>query len=598
MKRRSPSSSATGAGRFAPRLLAPRLFAPQILAPWALAAALALGGCGDEPGIADAPAETAGRGGSWLDASPETVVAQDRLGPLTWGEVDAYILGLEPSRRWPGSREPTAWLQELVRRAALDRLLLEEARLIGVDQDPELQELERELRRFAYSTAYLAAHSKAAPPSPEDIERLYEAQKERFQAPERRRVFNLFRRFEGREKEAVRREVEALRERALAGENFEQLAREHSESETRHRGGEIGFVSRGHFSEELDELIFGLEPEVPSRAVTTADGAHLFVVSTVLEARNFALEDVRPLLAQELAARRQLQSLRETAAEAVPEFEQARTVPQEEVARLVRSGQGQAVLFELGDYRLTVAELRARVATIAQRLGGARPADLVAQVFGETIYREILYQHALADDSFEAPTAELERAETRQLIDYFTSQKLEIWIDAQQEMVQRHYDRNVLRFAAPPRLDVTRLLVPRGEEPMARITELETALEDLDGGTLGLEQLAERLGGRVDALEAKTPAELAAQNPGARRFATLLKVGEHSPPLQVGESLMMLRVDSRQEPVERPLALVRDAVVASLVQQRGAQAFASMRAELLEEAGFELRADAIADLLG
>ncbi|MEM9595995.1 MAG: peptidyl-prolyl cis-trans isomerase [Acidobacteriota bacterium] len=532
-----------------------------------------------------------------LDAPADTVVAEDRLGPLRWGEVDAFALSLGPERRWPGTGDPAGWLRELTRRAAFDRLLLEEAERLGLGEDTEVRRLDRALRRMAYSNAYLASRAVVEPPTEDEIARLYEDQKERFQAPERRKVFNIFLRFEGRDREDVLRELEAIRGRVLAGESFESLARELSESETRHRGGEIGFVSRGHFSEDFDELVFGLQPEVPSPVVSTAAGAHLFLVSIVLEARNFSLEDARPLLEQELLSRVFLKTLGETAS-AVPEFAEVRRLPAAEVASALQTGHPDAVVFTLGEFELTVDQFRRELELLTRQLGAARPPELAEMALDEIVFQEVIYQHVLKESDLEVPTEELEQAQRRQLADLLAERKLEAWVGGQDHLVRQHYERNAMRFALPPRLDVSRLGVPKGPGALDRLTRLEQAVGELDAGAVQLETLAASLGGRVESLGARTPAQLAARDAGAVPFLTRLRAGEHSPPFQTGEELVILRIDGRREPEERPLAAVRPAVVRSLVEQQGAELFAEMRAEMLQEASFQLDEGAIAELLG
>ncbi|MEO1088667.1 MAG: peptidylprolyl isomerase, partial [Acidobacteriota bacterium] len=350
-------------------------------------------------------------------------------------------------------------------------------------------------------------------------------------------------------------------------------------------------------SKDFDDLVFGLEVDVPSPGVSTKDGGHLFLVSNILEARSLQLDDVRPLLLQTWRAGRTLQRLRDAAAD-FPLAAEAKAAGPQAVAAALRSQRRQSVVLEVGEFQLTAGGLYDLIRRTARLLGPQRPPDLARLLLDEIRHREVLYQQLRDDPAFEPPTEQIEITRRRQLIDFFGEQRLESWLDRQPALVQAHYDANVGRFSSPPRLDVTRLAVPRGDRDAAVMAELEAAVDRLDGGEITLETLAESLGGEISQLRAKTPAQLAAGDPGVRRFATLLRPGEHSPPITAAEQFVALRLDARQEPTERPLATVRDAVIRHYIDERGAAAFTQMSADLLREAEYEPLDGVFAGLVG
>ncbi|MEM1179394.1 MAG: peptidyl-prolyl cis-trans isomerase [Acidobacteriota bacterium] len=557
-----------------------------------------LSGCGGgAPPAAPAEDAKAGAAFGFTDADPGTVLASDRLGAITWGDVDAFILQLGPDRRWPTSTSPGEWLKGLTRRVAIDRLLHDEAALVGADQDPEFKKRERSILRTAYSNAYLATLPPDAPPDDDVLAELYEEHRDEFNSPERRRVLNLFKRWTGEDRGPVLEELEGFRQRLVAGENFETLAREHSDSETRHRGGLIGFVQRGHFTADFDALVFGLEVNVPSQVVSTKDGGHLFAVTNVLEARSLGLEAVRPLLFQRWRAGRALERL-QNAAGALPLAADAERMAPRNVASVLQAQRRQTTVLKVGDFQLSAGDLYELVRQASRLLGPQRPPDLARVLLDEIEAREILYQTLRDDPAFEAPADQIDRTRRRQLIDYFGERRLASWLDRQPALMQAHYDSNIGRFSSPPRLDVTRLAVPRGAGDAEVMATLEAAVDRLDRGDDTLESLAEVLKGELSTRQSLTPAQLAAVDPGARPFATLLREGEHSPPISSPSHFVILRLDRRQEPVERPLAMVRDAVTRHYIDTRGAEAFSQMSEALLEDAGFQPDEAAIGGLLG
>jgi hypothetical protein len=77
--------------------------------------------------------------------------------------------------------------------------------------------------------------------------------------------------------EGVREAIEALRTRIVeGGENFETVAREHSQDRrTAARGGDMGFFGRGATVPPFEEAAYALEPGEVSEPVQTSDGWHI-----------------------------------------------------------------------------------------------------------------------------------------------------------------------------------------------------------------------------------------------------------------------------------------------------------------------------------
>ncbi|MEM7587468.1 MAG: peptidyl-prolyl cis-trans isomerase, partial [Acidobacteriota bacterium] len=388
---------------------------------------------------------------------------------------------------------------------------------------------------------------------------------------------------------------ESLRERAQAGESFELLAREHSESETRHDGGRLGLVPRGRFPADFDRVVFALEVGTPSRAVRTADGVHLFLVTHVLEAQSFSFEDVRRVIARELEGQRR-EKLLERVSRDLPLPENPIVFEREELESRLRTANARTILLQLGDFQLTASQLQAHLVELRRQLGARQEPDLALRLVDEIRHREIIYQHVLREGLPEIAQDMLERERRRQLIEHYSRQKLARFVEAQPERIQQHFERNALRFAAPPRAHIRRLEVPLQRGAPGLMARLEEARLELDDGLLTLEQLASELDGTLQDLGLVTAAQLQTVDRRATRFAFQLEAGEHSPPYQVGQTLVLFQVAERHEPVPRPLSAVRDQVISDYLGQNASTIFGEVTETLLAEAEFELFHDRLTDV--
>uniref|UniRef100_UPI004055ED00 SurA N-terminal domain-containing protein n=1 Tax=Candidatus Electronema sp. TaxID=2698783 RepID=UPI004055ED00 len=77
-------------------------------------------------------------------------------------------------------------------------------------------------------------------------------------------------------KTAARQKAEAVRRRALAGENFQELARRHSELPSAADGGDIGLFKADEMAPHMREAVTALKPGGISPVVETSESLMLF----------------------------------------------------------------------------------------------------------------------------------------------------------------------------------------------------------------------------------------------------------------------------------------------------------------------------------
>lgn len=98
----------------------------------------------------------------------------------------------------------------------------------------------------------------------------------------------------------MRRGLEAVRQRALKGEDFRALAREFSKDSDAQQGGDLGFLARGNLSDAMDSVVFRLKPGEISEVFDAPASIHLF---KALEERPQPASEARPVIAEILRNR-------------------------------------------------------------------------------------------------------------------------------------------------------------------------------------------------------------------------------------------------------------------------------------------------------
>jgi parvulin-like peptidyl-prolyl isomerase len=112
------------------------------------------------------------------------------------------------------------------------------------------------------------------------------------------------------------REILALREQALGGEEFARLADQHSDDPlTGPLGGDMGIVSAGQLDPGIAEALEDLQDGEISLPVRTEQGWHIFLVKRTISARQqwtmVAFEETRERVVQELRRRGHVQEFLE-----------------------------------------------------------------------------------------------------------------------------------------------------------------------------------------------------------------------------------------------------------------------------------------------
>jgi parvulin-like peptidyl-prolyl isomerase len=207
------------------------------------------------------------------------------------------------------------------------------------------------------------------------------------------------------QRDSLRAQLEGIRQRAVAGESFAELARRYSQDPaTAPAGGDLGSFSRGEMVKPFEDAAFALEPGEISQVVESPYGFHLIQV-TDREAPNFEAvrETFRDRTQTERAVRAEstyVAGLEERATPATAEsaLEVVREVAKDPSARLSgRAARRSLVSFDGGAF--TVGELQfflqGRDRQYRERVAAA-PDEQLEELLRGLVQRELLVAEARA----------------------------------------------------------------------------------------------------------------------------------------------------------------------------------------------------------
>ena len=127
--------------------------------------------------------------------------------------------------------------------------------------------------------------------TPEDVHRYYDEHIDEYTQPAQVRIRHIFRPLSPAASEREEQETVALvhhvRQRALGGENFGNLAGQYSLGPGADSGGDLGYFERGQMPEGIEQVAFSLENGDISQPFRTNSGMHLLKVE---DKRNAGLQ--------------------------------------------------------------------------------------------------------------------------------------------------------------------------------------------------------------------------------------------------------------------------------------------------------------------
>jgi parvulin-like peptidyl-prolyl isomerase len=511
--------------------------------------------------------------------------------------LDQFIVErLAEERPVPGT-DLESWYRERISDYMIEAQLLKLARDEGLDQSPVFIARRASARSQIETELCLNYQTKQLPPiTRADLEAEYQRNLDNLNKPERRLVLHLYRRAgDEASRAAAEVELDGLRDRILQGDDFARLARAHSDSESRHRGGELGWLFRGELPEAFDNIVFGLDEGVPSRPLATADGVHLLFAQTVSPARDVSLIEALPVLREQILLQQVEARIKPLVESDTRDF----AMPdQATLLALLQSGDADALLLQDADYRLTVGAFRRHLAQLSDqqsRQNAARPAHpysvLQALRTREKLRRVCEQEGWLADAQL---TAAVTRWEREQLVSAQRRQELRDLAGSDEARLRLYHSQNPDQFSTPVSWNLRRLRIALDAQAGTTMVVLEKAAQN---NSASIEDLQATLGGVIDSLSSQRMSDLSQIAPKLPALIAPLQPGELSAPMRTLEHLEIYQLVSVEEPVTKRFEEAREQAITNFVRQHAAALYQRYVAQAFAAQPLFIDPDALAQLV-
>ncbi len=135
--------------------------------------------------------------------------------------------------------------------------------------------------------------------SPVEIAEFYEKHKKDFTTPKQIRLRSIFLSINGNTEE-IEQKANSIYEELQKGTKFIELVEKYSEAPNVVDSGDMGYIKRGSFRKEIEDIVFELEVGAITRPLKTSNGYYLFKVIGKKEAVIPTLETVQEQIRNKL----------------------------------------------------------------------------------------------------------------------------------------------------------------------------------------------------------------------------------------------------------------------------------------------------------
>ena len=238
-------------------------------------------------------------------SAADTVLLKKGDVVVTKLDLERYIEErIPPENRFEALRRPNV-VRDMLENIFVIRSIAEEARQYDVIDPEQLQwqlEFQGDRIRMAHLMERMLEQELRDVNWEQMAQEVYVADADKFITPERVNASHILIKVEGRSAEEAKSLAESVRQRALAGEDFSELATELSEdASVRRNRGNLGAFPRGRMAAAFEAAAFALtDPDQISDVVETEFGFHVIKLHEHLPEHKRSFESVSKEIEAEL----------------------------------------------------------------------------------------------------------------------------------------------------------------------------------------------------------------------------------------------------------------------------------------------------------
>lgn len=194
--------------------------------------------------------------------------------------------------------------EELLNQLIIQELLVQKANELDLKNIPEIAfQIKSTIEQILIQYLIEKEIVEKAVLSEEEIKSYYEEHKEDYWKDVEVHALNILTDSEEQAKEALNKLSEGI--------DFSIVAQEVSIASSSSKGGDIGFIKKGTFTDDIESVIFNLNPGDVSNIIPTEKGFHIFKIIDKTTAKYIEFDEVKYNIEQKMLPEKQQQTFDE-----------------------------------------------------------------------------------------------------------------------------------------------------------------------------------------------------------------------------------------------------------------------------------------------
>jgi len=230
-----------------------------------------------------------------VEATPEGILAIVNDEIITLNDFNQYWDAIPDQYKIQLNKE------DLLEQIVIQTLLIQETKEIKLSDNPEVAfQIKNATEQILIQYLIEKEVVETTELSDDDIKFYYEENKENYWKEEEVHALNILTETEDQALDALLKLNEGM--------DFSTLAQEISIATSASKGGDIGFISKGTLTAEIEEQLFILNPGDLSKIIPTEKGFHIFKIIEKNPSRYLELDEVREEIKYQLLPQKQQQA--------------------------------------------------------------------------------------------------------------------------------------------------------------------------------------------------------------------------------------------------------------------------------------------------
>ncbi|MDD3656719.1 MAG: peptidyl-prolyl cis-trans isomerase [Atribacterota bacterium] len=230
-----------------------------------------------------------------VEATPEGILAIVNDEIITLNDFNQYWDAIPDQYKIQLNKE------DLLEQIVIQTLLIQKTKEIKLSDNPEVAfQIKNATEQILIQYLIEKEVVETTELSDDDIKFYYEENKENYWKEEEVHALNILTETEDQALDALLKLNEGM--------DFSTLAQEISIATSASKGGDIGFISKGTLTAEIEEQLFILNPGDLSKIIPTEKGFHIFKIIEKNPSRYLELDEVREEIKYQLLPQKQQQA--------------------------------------------------------------------------------------------------------------------------------------------------------------------------------------------------------------------------------------------------------------------------------------------------